>query len=38
MHNADLMTPQPLARQAVMYLRQATPHQVVRHQESRRLP
>jgi DNA invertase Pin-like site-specific DNA recombinase len=38
MHNADLITPQPLARKAVMYLRQSTPHHVLSHQESRRLP
>ena len=37
MHNSDLMTPQHLARKAVMYIRQATPHQVVTHQESLRL-
>src|SRR5919109_940791 len=37
MHNADLMTPQPLARKAVIAIRQSTPHQVVSHQESRRL-
>src|SRR5919197_112909 len=38
MHNADLLTPQHLARKAVIYLRQSPPHQVVSHQESRRLP
>ena len=37
MHNADLMTPQHLARKAVIYIRQSTPHQVVSHQESLRL-
>src|SRR5215468_968666 len=37
MHNADLMTPQHLARKAVMYIRQSTPHPVVSHQESLRL-
>src|SRR6266480_3933800 len=37
MHNADLITPQHLARKAVMYIRQSTPHQVVSHQESLRL-
>ena len=36
MHNADLMTPQHLARKAVIDIRQSTPHQVVSHQESRR--
>jgi DNA invertase Pin-like site-specific DNA recombinase len=37
MHNSDLITPQHLARKAVIYIRQSTPHQVVSHQESRRL-
>src|SRR6266436_9784040 len=37
MHNSDLMTPQHLARKAVIYIRQSTPHQVVSHQESLRL-
>src|SRR6266581_3846032 len=37
MHNADLITPQHLARKAVIYIRQSTPHQVVSHQESLRL-
>src|SRR5260370_34180834 len=37
MHNSDLITPQHLARKAVIYLRQSTPHQVVSHQESLRL-
>lgn len=37
MHNSDLMTPQQLARKAVMYLRQSTPHQVVSPQESLRV-
>jgi len=32
------MTPQHLARKAVIDLRQSTPHQVVSHQESLRLP
>ena len=32
------MTPQPLTRKAVIDLRQSTPHQVVSHQESVRLP
>jgi hypothetical protein len=37
MPNSDLITPPHLARKTVMYLRQATPHQVVSHQESLRL-
>ena len=37
MHNSDLITPQHLARKAVIYIRQSTPHQVVSHQESLRL-
>src|SRR5216684_4102442 len=37
MHNADLITPQHLARKAVIDIRQSTPHQVVSHQESLRL-
>src|ERR671934_1198067 len=37
MHNSDLITSQHLARKAVMYIRQSTPHQVVSHQESLRL-
>src|SRR5215470_14283444 len=37
MHNSDLITPQHLARKAVMYIRQSAPHQVVSHQESLRL-
>jgi DNA invertase Pin-like site-specific DNA recombinase len=37
MHNSDLITPQHLARKAVMYIRQSTPHQVVSHPESLRL-
>src|SRR5919205_1018092 len=37
MHNAALITPQHLARKAVIYIRQSTPHQVVSHQESLRL-
>src|SRR5882724_2503421 len=36
MHNADLITPQHLARKAVISIRQSTPHQVVSHQESLR--
>ena len=37
MPNSDLITPQHLARKAVIDLRQSTPHQVVSHQESLRL-
>src|SRR5216117_3475560 len=37
MHNSDLITPQHLARKAIIYIRQSTPHQVVNHQESLRL-
>jgi DNA invertase Pin-like site-specific DNA recombinase len=37
MHNSDPITPQHLARQAVIDIRQSTPHQVWSHQESRRL-
>src|SRR5215471_2150429 len=37
MHNSELITPQHLARKAVIYIRQSTPHQVVSHQESLRL-
>src|SRR6266436_2107419 len=38
MHNSELITPQHLARKAIIYIRQSTPHQVVNHQESLRLP
>jgi hypothetical protein len=38
MHNSELITPQHLARKAVIYVRQSTPQQVVSHQESLRLP
>jgi DNA invertase Pin-like site-specific DNA recombinase len=38
MPNSHLLTPQHLARKAVIDLRQSTPHQVVSHQESLRLP
>jgi hypothetical protein len=31
MHNADLITPQHLARKAVIDIRQSTPHQVLSH-------
>jgi DNA invertase Pin-like site-specific DNA recombinase len=37
MHNSELITPQHLARKAVIYIRQSTPHQVGSHQESLRL-
>src|ERR687887_2197900 len=37
MHNSELITPQHLARKAVIYIRQSTPPQVVSHQESLRL-
>src|SRR5260370_4742909 len=37
MHNSDLITPQHLARKAVIDIGQSTPHQVVSHQESLRL-
>jgi DNA invertase Pin-like site-specific DNA recombinase len=37
MHNSNLITPQHLARKAIIYIRQSTPHQVVHHQESLRL-
>jgi DNA invertase Pin-like site-specific DNA recombinase len=37
MHNSELITPQHLARKAVIYIRQSTPHQVLSHQESLRL-
>src|SRR5712692_6778846 len=36
MHNSELITPQHLARKAVIYIRQSTPHQVLSHQESLR--
>jgi len=34
MHNSDLITPQHLARKAVIYIRQSTPHQVLSHEQS----
>ena len=37
MYSSDLITPQHLARKAIIYIRQSTPHQVVSHQESLRL-
>jgi hypothetical protein len=38
MHNSALIPPQHLARKAAMYIRQSTPHQVLSHQASLRLP
>ena len=38
MHNSELITPQHLARKAVIYIRQSTPHQVLSHQESLAFP
>ncbi|HEY5864237.1 MAG TPA: recombinase family protein [Candidatus Tectomicrobia bacterium] len=37
MYSSELITPQHLARKAVMYIRHSTPHQVLSHQESLRL-
>ena len=37
MYSSELITLQHLARKAVIYIRQSTPHQVVNHQESLRL-
>jgi len=37
MHNSNLITARHLARKAIIYIRQSTPHQVVNHQESLRL-
>jgi DNA invertase Pin-like site-specific DNA recombinase len=37
MYSSDLITPQHLARKAIIYIRQSTPHQVLSHQESLRL-
>jgi len=37
MYSSDLITPPHLARKAIIYIRQSTPHQVVSHQESLRL-
>lgn len=34
---SELVTPNHLARKAVVYIRQSTPHQVVSNQESLRL-
>jgi DNA invertase Pin-like site-specific DNA recombinase len=37
MTTSELITPQRLARQAIIYVRQSTPHQTLSHQESLRL-
>jgi len=37
MYSTDVITPQHLARTAVIYIRQSTPHQALSHQESLRL-
>src|SRR5437764_6089911 len=37
MTSSDLITPHHLARKALIYIRQSTPHQVLTHQESTRL-
>jgi DNA invertase Pin-like site-specific DNA recombinase len=37
MSSSDLITPQHLARKAIIYIRQSTPHQVLSNQESLRL-
>lgn len=37
MPTSELITPQHLARTALIYVRQSTPHQVLSHQESQRL-
>ena len=37
MTTSELITPQHLARQAMVYVRQSTPHQALSHQESLRL-
>ena len=37
MTTSELITPQHLARQAIIYVRQSTPHQTLSHQESLRL-
>jgi DNA invertase Pin-like site-specific DNA recombinase len=38
MYSAEVITPQHLARQAVISMRQSTPHQALSQQESLRLP
>ncbi|MCK4304997.1 MAG: hypothetical protein KAY24_12235 [Candidatus Eisenbacteria sp.] len=35
--NTDQITPSHLSRQAYVYIRQSSAHQVIHHQESRRL-
>lgn len=37
MNSSELVTPQHLARKAIIYIRQSTPHQVLSNQESLRL-
>ena len=37
MNNSELVTTQHLARKAIIYIRQSTPHQVLSNQESLRL-
>jgi DNA invertase Pin-like site-specific DNA recombinase len=37
MHRSELVTPQHLARKAIIYIRQSSPHQVLSNQESLRL-
>ena len=37
MYSAEVITPQHLARKAVIYIRQSTPHQALSHQASLRL-
>jgi DNA invertase Pin-like site-specific DNA recombinase len=37
MDSSEVITPQHLARKAVIYIRQSTPHQALSHQESLRL-
>jgi hypothetical protein len=37
MYSTEVITPQHLARTAVIYIRQSTPHQALSHQESLRL-
>ncbi len=34
---SELITPQQLARKAIIYVRQSSPHQAISHQESLRL-
>src|SRR5256885_345555 len=37
MYSSEVITPEHLARKAVIYIRQSTPHQALSHQESLRL-